>query len=181
MTYVVNLFGGPGCGKSTLSAELFVRLKRRRVSCELVREYVKDWAWEGRPITGFDQFYVVGKQIRKESILYGKVDLVVTDCPIWNSAFYESHYEGTRHLSELCHAYHSYAAEHEVQHLNFLLRRKKEYDPRGRYQNEEQARAIDVAMEAFLNENKLAYTVCDGDEGGQSGQILDALAERGLI
>ena len=175
MTKVLNLFGGPGCGKSTLSAELFVVLKRRRVSCELVREYVKDWAWEGRPITGFDQFYVVGKQIRKESILYGKVDLVVTDCPIWNSAFYESHYEGTRHLSELCEAYHSYASEHGVVHRNFLLRRNKPYDTRGRYQNEEEAKAIDVAMEAFLRRNGLPFVVCDGDEHEQAAQILATL------
>lgn len=42
-------------------------------NAELVREYVKDWAWEGRKINVNDQIYFLGKQVRRETMLYGKL------------------------------------------------------------------------------------------------------------
>ena len=41
-TLVINLIGGPCSGKSTIAAELFARLKKMGVHCELVSEYIKD-------------------------------------------------------------------------------------------------------------------------------------------
>ena len=43
---VINLFGGPGCGKSTTAADLFARMKLRGLSVELVTEYAKDVVWD---------------------------------------------------------------------------------------------------------------------------------------
>ena len=71
-----------GHRKSTSAAQLFAELKQRHVSTELAREYVKKWAWEGRKISGFDEYYFVGHQIREESLLFGKVDYIVTDKPL---------------------------------------------------------------------------------------------------
>ena len=45
-TVVINLFGGPGCGKSTIAAELFAILKKQGYEVELVTEYAKDKVWE---------------------------------------------------------------------------------------------------------------------------------------
>lgn len=45
-TLVVNLFGGPGTGKSTLSANIFARLKMDGVDVEMAPEYVKEVVWE---------------------------------------------------------------------------------------------------------------------------------------
>ena len=45
-TLVINLCGGPGTGKSTLSANLFAKLKMAGVDVELAPEYVKDLVWE---------------------------------------------------------------------------------------------------------------------------------------
>jgi hypothetical protein len=161
LTTVINLFAGPGAGKSTLAADIFVNMKRMGISCELVREYVKDWAWEGRSITGFDQFYVLGKQIRKESMLYGKVDFVITDCPLWNSAFYEKHYEDTRHLTDSVSAFTSYAEERGVRFDNYFLVRNTPYQEAGRYQTEEQAKQIDREMKELLEELSLPYAMLD--------------------
>jgi adenylate kinase family enzyme len=41
MSKVINLFGGPGCGKSTLAARIFSILKLKDISCELINEYAK--------------------------------------------------------------------------------------------------------------------------------------------
>ena len=43
---VINLFGGPGCGKSTIAALLFGKLKQNGINCEMALEYAKDKVWE---------------------------------------------------------------------------------------------------------------------------------------
>jgi adenylylsulfate kinase-like enzyme len=40
--HVINLFGGPGTGKSTLAAALFTDLKMKGINAELVTEFAKD-------------------------------------------------------------------------------------------------------------------------------------------
>ena len=42
MAVVINLFGGPGCGKSTGAAYVFSKLKMLGVNAELTSEYAKD-------------------------------------------------------------------------------------------------------------------------------------------
>lgn len=54
MTKVINLYGGPGTGKSSTAGMLFAHLKLRGVNCEYVQEYAKDAAWEGRPKKFFE-------------------------------------------------------------------------------------------------------------------------------
>ena len=41
-TLVVNLFGGPGTGKSTTMAHVFAELKWRGYDCEMSNEYAKE-------------------------------------------------------------------------------------------------------------------------------------------
>ena len=41
-TKVLNLYGGPGVGKSTGAAYIFSMLKLAGINCELVREYAKE-------------------------------------------------------------------------------------------------------------------------------------------
>lgn len=152
MTIVINLYGGPGCGKSTLAAELFYRLKNLGKSVELVREYVKDWAWENRKITAYDQPYIVGNQIQRESRLYRQVDYIVTDSPIMLAPFYQKHYSGTEYVSKMCRGHIDLARNNGVGFYNFLLKRNKPYDNKGRYETEEQAKVIDAELEYFLKQ-----------------------------
>ena len=173
MSTVINLFAGPGAGKSTIAAEIFFKMKVAGMSCELVREYVKDWAYEDRQIDGFDQFYIVGKQIKKESLLYGKVDYIITDGPVWNSAFYENHLEQTSYMVDHVRGFTEYAESHDVVYDNYLLSRKTKYEPNGRYQSEEEAKAIDRAMEDFLDRMNLRYRTIDVPVGEMADQILN--------
>ena len=45
-TKVINLFGNPGSGKSTVAAYLFSELKSRGLEVELVTETAKDLVWD---------------------------------------------------------------------------------------------------------------------------------------
>lgn len=43
MTIVINFFGPPGAGKSSLTAKTFAKLKKMGVNAELVDEYAYIW------------------------------------------------------------------------------------------------------------------------------------------
>jgi nicotinamide riboside kinase len=153
----INLFGGPGSGKSTTAAELFARLKRDGHKIELVREYVKNWAYENRPVTGFDQLYLFAKQLRMEDILLRNgVELIVTDSPISLSTCYAERYghkgmDGLRLIAK--------DFEYHYPSLNiFLDRGKKEYVNLGRYETEEQAKEMDVLIYKHLVDNNITVT-----------------------
>ena len=62
-TYFVNIFAGPGAGKSTLAAGLFWYMKQRGEKCELVREFAKELVWTENFRTLDCRSYVTGKQI----------------------------------------------------------------------------------------------------------------------
>jgi hypothetical protein len=152
-TLIVNLYGGPGTGKSTTAALLFALLKQAGYNAELVREYVKEWAWENRHPGPFDQFYFFGKQSRKESLLYGKVDVIVTDSPVMLSAFYADMYAShrTAHgIKEVVRAFYEESEKAGFHHVHTFLKRTKEYNAKGRFQTADEAKALDDKMWRFL-------------------------------
>lgn len=146
MTHIINLYGGPGSGKSTTAAYMFSLLKFRGVNCELVQEYAKQWAWEGRPITALDQFHLWGDQQRRESILLGRCDVVVTDSPLLLGVYFSRHFGHYAIANATEAALRAYMAEldregHTTEHV--FVRRIKPYEQAGRFQTAEQAQAMD--------------------------------------
>ena len=81
MTIIVNLFAGPGSGKSTTAAGVFYHLKRKNINCELVREYAKELVWEKSFEKLKDQGHVTLEQQHRVNILKPYVDVIVTDSP----------------------------------------------------------------------------------------------------
>jgi hypothetical protein len=155
VTTIINLYGGPGCGKSTSAAYIYYLLKCAGLNAELVREYVKEWAWENRSIGKFDQLYFLGKQSRKESLLYGKADYVVTDSPVLLSVYYAQRYAPENFAAGLKSAAYSFywlAKEQGHRHIHVNLNRTKPYNPAGRYQNEQEATEIDGFLTELLAE-----------------------------
>lgn len=149
-TVVLGFFGGSGLGKSTTAAAVFAELKKRGLNCELVREAVKEWAWEGRQVGPFGQSIIYGKQLERESALYNKVDFIVTDSPLLLCPVYQQHYAGHDNIKHSIFQDLKTAKSQDVHHLNFLLTRNKPFDPKGRYETEDQAKLIDKKVESFL-------------------------------
>ena len=167
-TTVISVYGGPGAGKSTSAAYIYYLLKASGENTELVREYVKDWAWEGRKINTYDQIYFLGKQIRHESMLFGKAKWIVTDSPIFMSVYYASLYctpglaEGVKSAVV---AFYNQTLEDGIQHYHVLLHRTKPYAKEGRYQSEAEALQIDLGVEKMLVDMKIPGIVhCNSDE-----------------
>jgi len=177
-TTIFNLYGGPGTGKSTSAAFMYFVLKSLGKNSELVREYVKEWAWEGRQFGIFDQIYFLGKQVRKESMLYGKVDFIITDSPIMLNAYY-----GTKHCSTsigtsiatLVSSFYRQAEVEGHKHVHVMLQRSKDYNPAGRYQTEAEARHIDIDMRDFLNQYNIPYQMSRTDNDSLTSVLKTTL------
>ena len=87
-TVVINLYAGPGAGKSTIAAEMYAFLKRHGHSVELVREYAKELVWEGDLSKLNDQIEVSKEQCRRQRILNERVDYIITDSPLFLGILY---------------------------------------------------------------------------------------------
>jgi hypothetical protein len=158
MSRIINLYGGPGTGKSTSAAYLFSKLKMAGNNAELVREYVKDWAWEGRTIGVYDQIYFLGKQIRKESMLFGKVDTIVTDSPVMLAGFYAERYSPDPIKDAVDEALKGYYEQCRLDghvHHHVFLQRSKPYNSKGRFQTADEAVLFDKYMFDFLREREI--------------------------
>jgi len=166
-TNIINLYGGPSTGKSTAAAHFYHMMKKDGYNVELVREYVKDWAWESRPMSTYDQIYFLGKQVRRESMLYGKVDWIVTDSPVMMNLYYAQRY-CPRQLAEGIRAatlsfYHQAEVDNH-QHMHVLLKRVNPYQSEGRYQSEAEAKEIDAGIKLVLEGFRLPITEVDANE-----------------
>lgn len=154
---VINLFAGPGAGKSTTAAGLFYAMKLQQMSVELVTEYAKAMTWERRDNVLSDQLYMFAKQHRTVARLRGHVEYVVTDSPlllstVYLTADYPASFE--KMVIEFWNTYDN---------CNFFLERHKPYVKLGRRQNEDEARAIDDRTRAILDRYNVPYTVVRGD------------------
>ena len=154
---IINCFyGGPGSGKSTMAASKYTDAKIRQVNCELVGEYVKQWAWENRKPVSLDQFYFFAKQSRKEYSLIGKVDEIFTDSPISIIVYY-SKVMGSREQSLLFKEMYRFYEKSMIdagcvfRHI-WVKRGNHTYNPHGRFHTEKEALDIDIDMRSFLNE-----------------------------
>lgn len=153
-TTIISLYAGPGSGKSTSAAYIYALLKDKGLNVELVREYVKDWAWEGRQIGTYDQVYFLGKQVRREAMLLGKVELIITDSPVWMCSYYAMRYAPpyVRHgIESLVKAYYDQSNIDGHDHFSVWVNRSKPYSHHGRFENEEQAKKVDIEMRGFLD------------------------------
>lgn len=153
----VNIFGGPGIGKSYKALEITRSLKIvfPDKNVELVTEYVKTWAFENRIPSGFDQFYICAKQLRTEEIrLRNKIDIIVTDSPLLLQCMYAK-LANIPIADELIKI--SLEFEKVYPSYNTVLKRNYPYNPVGRFQTEEQAKQIDNIIVKYLKEWNISY------------------------
>jgi deoxyadenosine/deoxycytidine kinase len=157
VTTVINLIGGPGCGKSTLAAQLYSDMKTFDLDVEMVREVAKEYAWEGKPLTAFNQISIIGEQIKKESSLFGKVDYIVTDSPVLLGSFYFEHNHDQQFMNKMVQDYYKFAEQNGVRFINFVLDRHQKYNPKGRFESEQEAIQIDEAIVLYLAAENYKY------------------------
>lgn len=136
---VINLYGGPGSGKSTASAQLFYEMKKAGYKVELVTEYAKDLVYSEEFFKLKDQLMVFAKQHHKLWKLRDKVDYAIVDSPLPLSLVYapDDMIYSYKDLSSLIMSTYS-----QYDNKDFFLARNLEehgYQEYGRHQTLDQA------------------------------------------
>lgn len=168
-TLIVNLYGGPGTGKSTMAAALFSELKFLGINCELVTEYAKDKVWENSIDVLNNSIHIFGEQHHRIWRLLGNVDVIVTDSPLLLSYVYTDKNSLLRDLI---------LDEHlKLNNLEIFLERGKEFNPIGRVQNFEESKEKDQEILRLLNEKLIPYVKHKSDRSS-IGILLDIIKEK---
>lgn len=128
-TKVINLFGNPGSGKSTVAAYLFSELKSRGLEVELVTETAKDLVWDEDRKRLSNQMYVFSTQLHRVDRLIGKVQYIITDSPLLLQIGYykERHLPAPKSFKKLCIAYNK-----RYNNINIWLKSNKNISQVGR-------------------------------------------------
>lgn len=155
---VVNLTGGPGCGKSTVAAGVYNKLKKVGVNVEYVGEYAKDKVWDRHFSVFDDQIYIFAKQYHKIFRLKDQVDVVITDSPILLTLYYNKDKGAIGSaLQSLVLATHF-----SFDNMNFFLDRNVPYTSVGRMQTKMEAIEIDEELKKLYAENNISLMMTEG-------------------
>ena len=153
-TKIINFFGGPGVGKSTMAHYTTYLLKSNNIECEYVGEVAKEFVWEDDIDALSNQFLISGKTIEQLDRLLGKVEYVVTDGPLFLQAVYAyKRRYSSGFINDIIKAFNKY------DNINFLLPRKYDYQTAGRVEKESEATFIDIELVHLFNIFYLPYTI----------------------
>lgn len=145
-TFIINIYGGPGIGKSTAAAYIFAKLKMAGIKAELVTEYAKDKVWEECASAFKCEYYINGMQAYRIARVFGKVEVIVTDSPILLGAIYASEKDVHVRTASILED-KKYKDRFDV-----ILKRDFAYEPEGRKETEDEAIAIDKKVVEILEE-----------------------------
>jgi hypothetical protein len=143
---VINLIGGPSTGKSLTAFLLFAKLKLAGSVVEYVPEYAKKLVWAKKFSILNEQYYVSRKQYESLKDVYGKVEFVITDGSLVHGLYYNKF--NPSNVSKLDVTEHKILEYYDAfDNINIYLKRVNfKYEPEGRTQTEEEAKAIDSEL-----------------------------------
>lgn len=151
---VVNLFAGPGTGKSVTSSVLYGMLSLAGYNVQYVPEFAKFATYSKNTAALSDQIYMFGKQENRLHVLKdGGLDFVIMDGPLplallYTPESYYSHYEPL--VMEVFKGYDN---------INFFLERNPSipYQQNGRSQTPEEAEELCERIRAILVRHNVSF------------------------
>jgi len=135
---------------------LFSELKSRNFHIKYVTEFIEEWALEGKVPTGWDQLIVTTEQLRREQIRLKHADHILTESPVELGYAYAEYYgcPATEIIESIVDLYNK-----TYPSIAVYIHREHPYDPRGRFQTEEQSKEVDQiiyrSFKRLFNSNNL--------------------------
>jgi hypothetical protein len=168
MSKIINLFAGPGTGKTSIAAGVLYELKKRHISCDAPYEFPKVLAWDDNKSAIKDQLYVLANQHRGIVQSFGKVEYIVMDSPILLSLIYKNYYNGTEYPSSLYTELFDkmvLGIHSQYENLNIVLKRGMGvFNKTERYQDLGQSIELDYMIVTTLDKNEIPYIELEVDE-----------------
>ena|ERR1700722_12094005 len=152
---VINLFSGPGGGKSTVASGLFYHMKMQHKNVELVTEFAKDLVYsQTLSILKDNQEFIFAEQNRRLHILEGKVDYAITDSPLLLSHIYgvgRGRFNQESFLHFVSDTFRMY------NNINFFLERPANFTEAGRAHNLQESIEIDNLILKVLKQEYVEF------------------------
>jgi len=143
---VINLYGGPGVGKSTIAAGLFYEMKKLGYKAELITEFAKDLVYSEDSTRLSDQLLVFAEQHHKIFRLKDKVDYIITDSPLNLSIIYNHSTDKEIYKEIFNTVFNSY------ENINFFIERNDSFfQEYGRIHSLEQSKSLDKEIRQILD------------------------------
>ena len=156
-TYVINIIGGPGIGKTTISALLFANLKIKGYICEYVQEFAKKLVWLKDYDTLNNQFFVSKEQYTLLKQIDGQVDFLITDGPLIHGIYYNKYNKDNNSNTDKVEKF-ILESIHKFKNINIVLDRvERDYETEGRIQTEQESKDIDVILKHILRTNNFTF------------------------
>lgn len=179
---VLNLFGGPGSGKSTTAFGLAYKMKLRHMKTELVTEYAKELVYAGRLEQMLNQQeYIFTEQNRRLHDLRGKVDWAICDSPIMLSCVYPKMNQTQKGVDEWPaledFMRFVFSVFNTYENVNVFINRPNTFQTYGREHSEEQSQEIDNEIRRVLAAYGVGYYYITAD--GES--TVDHIIEKVII
>lgn len=153
-TVVINMFAGPGAGKTTCAWEVASALKKKGLVVEYVSEVAKEYVWDGNleMLNGSvkNQSQLMEEQDRRVQRLMGKVEVIVTDSPILLNSIYLK--EDSPDFKKDCSA--RFAKQNN---FNVFVERGRTYESEGRIHDYDESVKIDNQIQDLLHEGNFYY------------------------
>lgn len=154
----INVYGGPGTGKSTTASGLFYKMKLNGLKVEYIQEYAKDLTYGKDTVKLSDQLLLLGEQHHRMFRIKDHVDFIIHDAPfVIGMAYASNEFVPLKEYEALILALYN-----RYEHLNIFLERdikKHAYLEYGRSQTLNQAIEKDVIIKRWLDVNDIPYSV----------------------
>ena len=148
-TLLINIYGGPGAGKSTAAAGVFYELKKNGYDCGLVTEMATELVYDEAFNVMNDQIYLFGEQWHRTFRMLGKVDFIVTDSPLLMNIVYNK--QKDEDFEKFI-----YLRIHKLKSLDFFIKRSDAFSEVGRIHNLEQSKELDKTIKDLAKKNDIA-------------------------
>lgn len=151
----IAIIGGPGAGKTTLSAGLFYELKIKRKNVELVPELIKFKVYKNEDFSkpGFDILNTLEQKNLEEGFSGHPLDFLLCEAPLCNGYFYASFYKKNLEVPVLKEIAKDALNSYDL--LLFVRREDEEYFSLGRKETLNQALALESHILELLKEFNL--------------------------
>ncbi len=147
---VINIFGGPGVGKTTQALDLCATMKKNGFNVDFIPEYAKKLVYRNsKDILTKDQLYIFGKQNHEFRIRQNSnVEYSISDSPIPLSIAYNRITKSESFPYWEDFVWHEF---NKFDNINIYLKRETIYDPNGRTQTEDEAKEVDIVVKEVIS------------------------------
>ena len=175
---VINLFGGPGCGKSSLASYIYSYLKSHHYSVGLLQEFATQLILNKNIEALKKQYWVITNQLYNQELLEESYNIVITDSPILLGEIYDIDENSvTKELLKVLMT----EKFKEKENINIFIRRdlKKEFSLDGRVHDLSESLKKDVEIENMLKSHSVIDLIeINITDEKQKEQLIKTIIDR---